>query len=155
MVRQYRIERIQGMEFLVCEVFDRYFWNQGQYEAFQAWSKTLPEGCKASYSDFRIELNEWCDQEHDENDTFFGLKEPIPAISPIPCIVMRGLIINQVLRSFQIETSESVTSLFLEDEFHRFVRFTSNPHWRNTVAHQLEQYGSLFTSQDDSQSCDV
>ena len=152
MIRQYRIERVQGMEFLVCEVFDRYFWNQGQYEAWKLWRD---QGGEGTYADFRVLLNEWCEQDHDEKDTFFGLKEPIPAISPIPCIVMRGLIVNQVLRSFQIETSEAVTSLLLEEEFHGFVRFTSNPHWRNTVAHQLEQYGTLFTSQDDHQSRDV
>ena len=149
MIRQYRIERMQGLEFLVCEVFDRYFWNQGEYQAFQEWIKTLPEGTKPEYSDFRTLLNEWCDKEHDENDNFFGLKEPIPVFSPIPCVVMRGLIINQVLRSFHIETSEAVTSLLLEEEFHQFVRFTSNPHWRNNVSHQLEKYGTLFTSQDD------
>ena len=149
MVRQYRIERVQGMEFLVCEVYDRYFWNQGQYEAFQEWVKTLPKGCKPTYDDFRFELNEWCDKEHDEKDTFFGLRDPIPSISPLPCIVLRGLVVNQVLRSFQIDSSESVTSLELEDEFHRFVRFTSNPHWRNTVFHNIERYGQLFASEDD------
>lgn len=150
MVRQYRIERIQGLEFLVCEVYDRYFWNQGEYEAWQNWSKTLPEGCKPTYEDFRVELNEWCDQDHDEKDTFFGLREPIPAISPVPCVVLRGLILNGVLRQFSIDTSEAVTSLLLEDEFHRFVRFVTNPHWRNTVAHNVERYGTLFTSQDDN-----
>ena len=149
MVRQYRIERIQGMEFLVCEVYDRYFWNQGQTEAFRLWAAELPEGCKPSFSDFRTELDEWCDQEHEEKDSFYGLREPIPVMSPIPCIVLRGLIINQRLRSFQVETSESVTSLLLEDEFHRFVRYTFNPHWRNAVAHDIERYGTLFTSEDD------
>lgn len=152
MVRQYRIERIQGLEFLVCEVYDRYFWNQGEYQAFAEWMKTLPEGVKRSsppYNDFRVELNEWCDQDHDEKDTFFGLTEPIPALSPIPCVVLRGLIVNGVLRQFSIDTSEAVTSLLLEDEFHRFVRFTANPHWRNTVAHNVERYGTLFTSEDD------
>ena len=146
MVRQYRIERIQGMEFLVCEVYDRYFWNQGQYEAWQAFHA---EGNEGGYDDFRVMLKEWCEQEHDEKDTFYGLREPIPSLSPIPCIVLRGLVINSVLRSFQIETSEAVTSIELEDEFHRFVRFTSNPHWRNTVSHNIERYGQLFTSEDD------
>lgn len=150
MVRQYRIERIQGLEFLVCEVYDRYFWNQGEYGAWQNWSKTLPEGCKPTYEDFRVELNEWCDRDHDEKDTFFGLREPIPAISPVPCVVLRGLIMNGVLRQFSIDTSEAVTSLLLEDEFHRFVRYTANPHWRNTVAHDIERYGTLFTPQDDN-----
>lgn len=150
MVRQYRIDRYQGMEFLVCEVYDRYFWNQGEYEAWQNWTRSLPEGTKPTYEDFRIQLNEWCELEHDEKDTFFGLREPIPVISPVPCIILRGLVVNQVLRSFQIETSEAVSSLLLEDEFHRFVRYTSNSHWRNSVASQIERYGSLFTSQDDN-----
>lgn len=147
MVRQYRIERIQGLEFLVCEVYDRYFWNQGQYEAWQAFHA---DGNEGNYDDFRVLLNEWCEQEHGDQDTFYGLRDPIPVISPLPCVVLRGLVVNQVLRSFQIEISEAVTSLLLEDEFHRFVRFTANPHWRNTVAHSIERYGSLFASADDN-----
>lgn len=152
MVRQYRIDRFNGLEFLVCEVYDRYFWSSLEYDAFNEWAKSLPEGCKASHSDFRVELNEWCDQEHSEHDTFYGLVEPIPSISPIPCMVLRGVIIDKRVRSLEVDFQESQTSLYVVEEVKSFMRFTDNPHWRNSVACQFEKYGTLFTSQDDNKS---
>lgn len=150
MIRQYRIERFNGLEFLVCEVYDRYFWNQSENMAFAEWSKSLPEGCKASHSDFRLELNEWCDQDHVEGDTFFGLVEPIPAISSIPCIVLRGVVIDGRVRSLQVDFQESQTSLYVIEEVKVFMHYTDNVHWRNSVSCQFERYGTLFTSQDDN-----
>lgn len=150
MVRQYRIERFNGLEFLVCEVYDRYFWNSSEYAAFEEWRKSLPDFAKANHADFVTELNEWCEQDHGEQDTFFGLVDPIPSLSPIPCMVLRGCIIDRRIRSLQVDFVQSQTNLYVIEEVKSFMHFTDSPHWRNTVAHQFERYGTLFTPQDDN-----
>ena len=71
------------MEFLVCEVRPL-FLESRQYEAGVVEGRlSLPRPVKPA-GDFRVELNEWCDQDHDENDTFFGLKEPYPCHQSYP-----------------------------------------------------------------------
>lgn len=151
MVRQYRIERLQGVEVLVCEVYDRYLWSRFETEAYEKWR--LEHGHEFDKpvvpADFKVHLDEWCDMEHGENETFYGLREPIPSINPYPSIVLRGVIVDNRFVEIHLSFVPSVTVGFYEDEFQRFSRFLRSPHWRNTVAYQLQQYGSLFTPDDD------
>lgn len=148
MVRQYRIERLQGAEVLVCEVYDRYLWTHEQYNAFEAWLEEHRKEYKhcPTYADFSTLLNEWCDIEHGEDETFYGLREPIPVLNPYPSVVLRGIVVDNRFVELHMSFLPSVTIGVMEDEFHRFSSFLQSPHWRNTVARQIQDYGSLFTS---------
>ena len=147
MVRQYRIERYNGLEVLVCEVFDRYLWSKEQYAAWLSWkefNKDIPGSY--TYDDFRVLLDEWCNEEHSSEDSFFGLKSPIPVINPFPSIVFKGVVQNNRFLHFEFDRLESVENGLLLDEVQKFVHFLDSPHWRNNVARQYERYGLLFES---------
>lgn len=151
MVRQYRIERLQGAEVLVCEVYDRYLWSSRELEAFEKWrvDRSREVDTLVLPDDFRVLLDEWCDMEHSDSDTFYGLREPIHVINPFPSIVLRGVVVGNRFVEINLSFVPSVTVGFYSDEFYRFSRFITSPHWRNTVSNQLKTYGSLFESVDD------
>lgn len=152
MVRQYRIDRYNGLEVLVCECYRKHTWTQLEYDAFSAWKsdreKTLPPMIHLQ-SDFIIELNEWLDEAVENNQTFFGLVEPIPVYDPYPAIVLRSVVVDNRPASLQVDYLQSVLSPEILEEVKRFYGVFDSRHWRNMVAHQVENYGTLFTSSDD------
>lgn len=148
MVRQYRIERLQGLEILVCEVYDRYCWSASDNEAFERW-RSGNDRMENPREVFRHLLEEWLNEEHSPEDTFFGIREPIPSLEWIPSVVIRSAIVNNRPVQLQVDFKSSVVNIVVEDEIHRFFEFLKSPHWRNTIQHQISAYGSLFASIDD------
>lgn len=152
MIRQYRIDRFNGLEVLVCEIFRRHLFTQAEYEAFFKWKedqeKVRPNQVYLD-SDFKAGLNEWLDAEHSEGETFYGITEPIPVYDYVPYMVLRGVIVNNRVASLQVDHDVTALSPEILDAVNRFYGVFDSPHWRDMVAHQLERYGSLFASVDD------
>lgn len=148
MVRQYRIDRVQGLEILVCEVYDRYCWSASDIEAFERW-RSANDSVSNSREVFRSLLDEWLDEEHSPEDTFFGLREPIPAFEWIPSLVIRSAIVNNRPAQLQVDFKSSVVGIVVQDEIRRFFEFCKSPHWRTSIQRQISDYGSLFESVDD------
>lgn len=152
MVRQYRIDRYNGLEVLVCECYRKHTWTQMENDAFQSWKvereKNLPAMIHVQ-TDFVNELNEWLDEEHEKNETFHGLVDPIPVYDSFPAIVLRSVVVDNRPASLQVDYLQSVLSPEILEEVKRFFGIFDSRHWRNMVAHQIENYGTLFKSFDD------
>lgn len=152
MVRQYRIDRFNGLEVLVCEIYRKHTYTQREYEAFHAWKleqeKIRPNEIYIE-SDFRSDFNEWLDSEHSEQDTFFGISEPIPTYDYQPHMVLRGVVVDNRIASLQVDYDGATLSPEVCDAVWKFYGVMDSPHWRNMVSHQIEKYGSLFASADD------
>lgn len=152
MVRQYRIDRFNGLEVLVCEIFRKHLYTQREYEAFHAWKleqeKIRPNQVYLD-SDFRSDLNDWLDAEHSEKDTFFGISDPIPTYDYQPYMVLRGVIVDNRIVSLQVDYDGATLSPEVVDAVQKFYSVLDSRHWRDMVSHQIERYGSLFASADD------
>lgn len=151
MIRQYRIDRYNGIEFLVCEVYFKHTWTQSEVDAFALYFEDTRKrfDLEPTRDSFRIDLDEWLDKDHPSGETFYGLSEPIPSIETIPHIVVRGAIVNNRVASLAADYVGSVTSLEVMDTLQKFFDFVKSPHWRNTVLSQISNYGSLFGSDND------
>lgn len=151
MVKQFRIEHLQGVEILVCEFFAKHTWNQDETKAyldFLASDEKYHRGM--THSDFRVLLDEWLDHEHPADETFFGLVEPIPIFEPSPHMVIRGAVVNGKIASVAADFAGSVTQNEVLDGLHSFFEFVRSPHWRNSIQVGIEKYGSLFGADIDS-----
>lgn len=150
MIRQYRIDRFNGVEFLVCEVYNRHTWNKEEMEAYARFMEEKGDFYKGfSQADFRTILEEWTKEEHSSEETFYGLREPIPVVEYIPCIVVRGAIVNNRVASLAADFQPSVTPLEVMDIVGKFFEFVRSPHWRNTILHSISDYGTLFGADND------
>lgn len=149
MTRQYRIERYQGVEFLVCEFYNRHTWTKSELDAFSKFSDFYKDRLIASQDDFRVSLDEWLKEDHSPDDTFFGLSEPIPIIEYIPCVVVRGAVVNNKIASVACDFQPSVTPLEVMDCIGKLFEFVRSPHWRNTILHSISDYGTLFGPDND------
>lgn len=151
MIRQYRIDRFNGIEWLVCEIFFKHIWNKEESDAFAVFLDA-PGGIHngISKSEFRVLLDEWLSKEHAPQDSFYGLVEPIPVVESIPHLVIRGAIVNNKVASLNVDYMDSVTPLVVMDSVSHFYEFVRSPHWRNAIATQISNYGSLFGTENDS-----
>lgn len=147
MIKQFRIDRFNGIEFLVLECYERHTWTKSENDAFASYIEQVPS--PGSRSDFRVLLDEWLSQEHPDGEFFFGLKEPIPVIDSLPFIVVRGAVVNNRIASVAADFVGSVTPLQVMDAVGDLFDFVRSPHWRNTILHSISDYGSLFGSSDD------
>lgn len=149
MIRQYRIDRFNGLEVLVCEIFRKHTFTQAEYEAFHAW-KLKQEATKPPMvyleCEFRADLDEWLQQEHDPKDTFFGISDPVPVYDYQPHIVLRGVIVDNRIASLQVDYTASVLPPEVMDAVTKFYGVMDSRHWRDMVDHQHQKYGSLFES---------
>lgn len=148
MIRQYRIDRFNGVEFLVCEVYNRHTWSKEEVEAYARFRDDAGN-VHNSQADFRAVLDDWLLLEHSPEETFYGLREPIPVVEYIPCIVVRGAIVNNRVASLAADFQPSVTPLEVMDIVGKFFEFVRSPHWRNTILHSISDYGTLFGSDND------
>lgn len=146
MVRQYRIDRFNGMEILVCEVYDRHLFTQSEHEALVVYNEEHLQD-PVSNSDFRTIVNEALAQ--DGVDSFLGLKWPIPVYDSTPCVILRGPVVDNRIVSLQAEYISSTSHVVVCDEIWKFYQLMDSRHWRDTINHQLERYGSLFEPTDD------
>lgn len=149
MIRQYRIDRVNGMEVLVCEVFRKHIWTQEEYDAWLSWKDAQPDSKDEELSQgvFRIVVNEQLSR--DNVDTYFGLRYPILVYDIFPHITIRGIIVDNRVAAINADYSQSVIYPELLNEFNEFFTVLDSRHWRDMVSHQIERYGSLFTSPDD------
>lgn len=152
MIRQYRLDRFNGVEWLVCEIYFKHTWTQSEVDAYLSFVDEDIEGRVGfQRDDFRHLLDDWLEKEHAEGDTFYGLTQPIPVIETVPHLVLRGAIVDRNrIGSLAVDFLPSVTVVEVKDAVDRFLDFTRSPHWRNTVLTQISNYGSLFGSEDDS-----
>lgn len=150
MIRQYRIDRFNGLEWLVCEIYYKHTWNKEENEAFMAFLEA-PGSTHIGISkgEFRVLLDEWLDKDHSPQDNFYGLTEPIPVIESIPHLVIRAAIVNNKVASLNVDYMESVTPQVVMDAISVFYAFVRSPHWRSTVLSNIDKYGSLFGSSED------
>lgn len=150
MIRQYRIDRYNGLEFLVCEVYNRHTWTKEEMDAYRRFMDgSVGKDSPLTQSDFRVLLDEWLSDEHSLDETFYGLREPIPVVEYIPCIVVRGAIVNNRVASLATDFQPSVTPLEVMDIIGKFFEFVRSPHWRNTILHSISDYGTLFGPDND------
>lgn len=151
MIRQYRIDRFNGIEWLVCEVYFKHTWNKQENDAYAAFMDAPGDiHIGITKSDFRVLLDEWLQKEHDPQETFFGLSESIPVVECIPHLVIRGAIVNNRVASLNVDYMDSVTSQVVMDSVSHFYAFVRSPHWRSSVSSLISKYGSLFGTDDDS-----
>lgn len=143
MIKQYRIERFQGVEFLVLECYERHTWTQAETEAFQL---ALSQNVCVKQSEFRVLLDEWLASDHQQDESFFGLRDPIPAIDLVPHMVARCAVVNNRPASLHVDFLPTVTWLEVKDAVDSLGDFLRSPHWRNTIATSVSNYGSLFAS---------
>ena len=108
MVRQYRLERMQGLEVLVCEIFRLHTWTQAEYDAFQRWKDSLLYQEDCEQTDFKEALEYALNNGKDE---FFGLTDIIPLYDSFPAIVLRGIIVDNRIANLSADYAGSVLSL--------------------------------------------
>lgn len=155
MIRQYRIDRFNGIEFLVCEVYYKHTWTQSENDAIFAFReherkvRNDPE-YSAPVSDFKDALNEFLQsQKAGDKSTFYGISWPVPVYNYQPSIVLRGAVIDNRIASLQVDYDGAVLPPEIYDAVMKFYCVMDSRHWRDMVAHQIEMYGTLFTSPDD------
>lgn len=146
MVRQYRLERLQGLEVLVCEVYRLHTWTQSEYDAYQSWKSAQPDLPDLDQLDFKEVLE---DQLRSGKEQFFGLTDIIPLYDSFPAIVLRGIIVDNRIANLSADYVGSVLSTEVIEEIRSFYGVMDSKHWRNMVSCQVERYGSLFTSDND------
>ena len=119
MIRQYRIDRYNGQELLVCEVFRRHTFTQLEQDALFKYREHERENRRdpehfVSVYDFRCALSDFLEQKenYDEDGklvrTFFGLSEPIAVYDSIPCIIIRGVVYQNRIASLAVDYKQSV-----------------------------------------------
>lgn len=153
MIRQYRIDRFNGVEMLVCECFRKHTWTQAENDAFFLWKeqeeKRRPNEVYLE-SDFCADFDDFLSSlKPGEDVKFFGLSERIPVFDTWPCIVLRGPIVDNRIAALQVDYVGSVLPVECIDEIRRFYGVMDSRHWRDTVSHQLESYGTLFSTDND------
>lgn len=151
MIKQYRIDRFNGIEWLVCEVYFKHTWNKQENDAYAAFMDVPGDiHVGISRSEFRVLLDEWLDKDHLPDETFFGLRESIPVVETIPHLVIRGAIVNNKIASLNVDYMVSVTPTVVMDSVSCFYGFVRSPHWRSSISNMIDRYGSLFGTSDDS-----
>lgn len=151
MKRHYRIDRFNGMDLLVCEMFTKNTWSQVENDAFFEWKEEWracgsPEDV-LTQSQFCSELEKTLSE--GPRKDFYGLKFPIPIFNYLPSLILRGPVIDNRIVSIQVEYDGTVLPPVVCEEIRRFFEVVESPHWRNMISHQVEQYGMLFTSDND------
>ena len=151
MIRQFRIDRFNGVEFLVLEAYNRHTWTKLEMDAYRKFMDekgSFYEGF--TQSDFSAVLDDWLKEEHSPEESFYGLRWSIPVIESIPSVIVRGAIVDNKVASVAADFMSSVTPLEVMDNVGKFFEFVRSPHWRNTIKCSIVKYGSLFESENDS-----
>lgn len=150
MIKQFRLDRFNGIEFLVLECYERHTWSKSENDAYLAFMDA-PGSIHVGISrnEFRILLDEWLAQDHSDDESFYGLVEPIPVIDSLPSIVVRGAVVKNRIASVAADFMQSVTPLQVMDAVGDLFEFLRSPHWRNTILNSISDYGSLFGSSED------
>lgn len=143
MVRQYRIDRFNGMEILVCEVFDKHLFTQFEHDALVRYNEEHLDS-PFTNADFRMYVND--ELSKDGVNEVFGLRFPIPVYDSVPVIVLRGPVIDNRLASLQVDYQAAALPVMVIDEIRRFYEVLESRHWRDAIDKQLTAYGSLFES---------
>lgn len=147
MIKQFRVDRFNGVEYLVCEMFARHTWTKEEVTAYNSALDVWKDSRGYfSQAEFRVMLDEWLSSDRSENDTFFGLVDPIPLVELVPHVVLRAPVVKNRAAALSVEYASSVTTVEIMDAVQAFYEFLRSPHWRNTIAHSISDYGSLFGS---------
>lgn len=147
MLRQYRIERANGMEFVVQETYRKHTFSKDEHSAWLSWRDSQPDNVDhVSQADFRsVVLEQLTILGKTE---FFGLKQVIPVYESFPCVVIRAGIYNNKPVEFYISSDPSEVSPVVISELTEFVGIFDG-HWRNMISCQRDRYGELFSTDND------
>lgn len=131
MLRQYRIEKSNGMEFVLQESFRKYTWTKKEFDKFSKLVEHL--------SDVK-EIEAVRNKFREENE--------IPIYCQSPCVVIRAAVFNSKPVEFYISSDPSEVSPVVQSELNEFLNIFDG-HWRNMISCQRDRYGELFASSDD------
>ena len=131
-IRTYRIEPFNGAELVIQETYCERLLTQAEYEDFHKLVEDLTDvdEIEAARSKYRLD-------------------HYIPAHEEIPSVVISGLYLDGHIREINARFKPGCTSLFDTSEIHRYFSIFDSRHWRNMIACQRDNYGSLFGSVDD------
>lgn len=169
MLYTYRIERANGVEFVIQEHFRKRIFTQDDVDGFQRfkeiysnWISGLFDGDEVAKTRYSTELTCFAGEtaEHgvyDLNDvsgveslkSLYRHFAQIPVMEAFPCCVVRGAVINNKVVEIQCSYLDSVLPGEVESDIHRFYGLFDSIHWRNTIAYQRDKhYGCLFKPED-------
>lgn len=163
MLYTYRIERVNGVEFVVQEHFRKRLMTQQEIEEFQVFKDKYLELVSADTYEMSSDLeNFFIKDVHDHGvydlnevsgiealKTAFRDYKQIPVMELFPCCVVRGAVVNNKVVEIYSSYLDSVLPGEVENDIHRFYGLFDSIHWRNTIAYQRDkQYGNLFKSSD-------
>lgn len=131
MLRQYRIERANGQEYVIQETYRLYTWTKEQNDKFSQ----LVEGLTSvqEIEDVRLKFRE---------------DEQIPIYSQIPCCIIRVYLFSGKPVEWYLSLDPSEVPVFGISELNKFISIFDG-HWRNMIACQRDRYGELFGTTDD------
>lgn len=131
-VRTYRIEPFNGAELVIQETYRERDFTQVEYEDFHKLVEDLTEvdQIAAARCQYRLDHH-------------------IPSHEETPGVVISGLYLNGSVRELNVRYKESCSGLYVVEEIRRYYGIFFSLHWRNMIACQRDNYGSLFDSVDD------
>ena len=160
MLYTYRIERVNGVEFVIQEHYRKRLMSQQEIDDFQVFKDNYLEFVSADTYDWDSPDLEkfFCEEIHDHGvydlnevsgvealKTAFRAYKQIPVMELFPCCVVRGAVVNNKVVEIYSSYLDSVLPGEVESDIHRFYCLFDSIHWRNTIAYQRDkQYGNLF-----------
>ena len=163
MLYTYRIDRFNGVEYVVQEHYRKRILTQDDVENFQKFKEHYSDLISADDYEMPKELEDFFIKDvhdhgvYDLNEVsgveslkvLFREFNQIPISETFPCCVVRGAVIDNKVVELQCSYVNSVLPGEVEFDIHRFYGLFDSIHWRNTISFQRDKlYGSLFESSD-------
>lgn len=162
MLYTYRIERFNGVEYVIQEHYRKRIPTQEDSDRFQLFKETYLEFLSGKletddmlygyFSEYIAAHGIWnFDEVRDIEDAKSVFREiyQIPVMETFPCCVVRGAVIDNKVVELQCSYVNSVLPGEVENDIHRFYGLFDSIHWRNTISYQRDKmYGCLFEPSD-------
>lgn len=159
MLYTYRIERFNGVEYVIQEHFRKRIFTQDDVDNFEMFKTSYLSLISKDTYEMSSELEDFFIKDihdhgvYDLNEVsgveslkvLFREFNQIPVAETFPCCVVRGAIVDNSVVELQCSYLNSVLPGEVENDIHRFYSLFDSIHWRNTIAYQRDkQYGCLF-----------
>lgn len=163
MLYTYRIERFNGVEYVIQEHYRKRIFTQDDVENFEMFKISYLDLVSKDTYEMSSDLDEFFIKDirdhgvYDLNEVsgveqlkvLFREFNQIPVSETFPCCVVRGAIIDNKVVELQCSYVNSVLPGEVESDIHRFYGLFDSIHWRNTISYQRDKmYGCLFESSD-------
>ena len=167
MLYTYRIERANGIEFVVQEHYRKRIFTQDDVENFQKFKDMYSALTTEDTYDIPKDVEDFFVKEIHDHGVFdlnevkgveslksaFREFNQISVSETFPCCVVRGAVVDNKVVELYCSYVNSVLPGEAEADIHRFYNLFDSIHWRNTIAYQRDkQYGCLFGSEDFEES---